>query len=577
MYFDALTSAAIADECRALVGGRVQEVVQVDGWTVGLEVYAQQNRQYLVASAHPQYSRLQLTETQLRRGVDVPTALLLLLRKYVRDGRIVSVQNPEFERIVRLEFRPPGDVEPEEETVTLVVEAMGRHANVILLDAEGTVMDAIKRVGPRMSRVRPILPGKPYAPPPPQAKMDPPDVTELRLRRMLEAAEEGGPIWRVLVDQVRGVSPLLAREVVYRAFESSEAKIGDEKGHVSPLLDAFHGLWSHAWEHEWEPSVAVQEGVVTAFAPYLLTQYVEHERVKTISAALDRYYSAQAESDAYAPARARVQAALDEARKRVSSRHSALERQLVPQQELDRLRLSGEMILAYAHTLQRGDTRLEAQVDFENPPLAIDLDPNLTPVENAQAYFERYEKAKSATAEIPQLLARADLELDYLDQLATDLELASNRPEIDEVYTALEEAGYAPSRRGPKAPRGQPLRIVSQDGLVIWVGRSARQNQEVTFRRADPDDLWLHVVSAPGAHVIVKSGGRPVPEGTLQRAAALAAYYSALRQENNVLVAYTQRRYVRHIRGARPGMVTYRREQTMRVSPARNGQHGQRG
>jgi predicted ribosome quality control (RQC) complex YloA/Tae2 family protein len=577
MYFDALTSAAIADECRALVGGRVQEVVQVDGWTVGLEVYAQQSRQHLVASAHPQHSRLQLTETRLRRGVDVPTALLLLLRKYVRDGRIVSVQNPEFERIVRLEFHPPGDVEPEEETVTLVVEAMGRHANVILLDAEGTVMDAIKRVGPRMSRVRPILPGKPYAPPPPQAKMDPPDVTELRLRRMLEAAEEGGPIWRALVDQVRGVSPLLAREVVYRAFESSEAKIGDEGGHVSPLLDAFHGLWSHAWEHEWEPSVGVQEGVVTAFAPYLLTQYVEHERVKTISAALDRYYSAQAESDAYAPARARVQAALDEARKRVSSRHRALERQLISQQELDRLRLNGEMILAYAHTLQRGDTRLEAQVDFENPPLAIDLDPNLTPVENAQAYFERYEKAKSATAEIPQLLAQADLELDYLDQLATDLELASNRPEIDEVYTALEEAGYAPPRRGPKAPRGQPLRIVPQDGLVIWVGRSARQNQEVTFRRADPDDLWLHVVGAPGAHVIVKSGGRPVPEGTLQQAAALAAYYSALRQENNVLVAYTQRRYVRHIRGARPGMVTYRREQTMRVSPARNVQQGQRG
>jgi predicted ribosome quality control (RQC) complex YloA/Tae2 family protein len=225
------------------------------------------------------------------------------------------------------------------------------------------------------------------------------------------------------------------------------------------------------------------------------------------------------------------------------------------------------MILAYAHAVQRGQRTLQAQVDLDTPPLLIELDPQLSAVENAQAYFRRYEKNKTASADIPALLEAAQLELSYLDQLSTDLALASNRPEIDEVRLALVERGYVAQKRGVTMQRGRPLRIVSEDGMTILVGRSARQNQEVTFRRAAPQDLWLHAVDAPGSHVIVKSEGQDVPERTLRRAAELAAYYSAARGEGGVTVAYTQRRYVRQIRKAGPGMVTYRHEQTVRVLP----------
>ena len=199
--------------------------------------------------------------------------------------------------------------------------------------------------------------------------------------------------------------------------------------------------------------------------------------------------------------------------------------------------------------------------------MTIALDPDLSAVENAQAYFARYEKAKSATAEIPALIRRAQLELAYLDQLATDLALASNWPEIDEVRTALVAGGYAPQRRRVKMQLGQPLRVLSPDGLQILVGRSARQNHQVTFRYATPDDLWLHAVDVPGAHVVVRSGGQQVPEATLICAAEMAARYSAASGEGSVLVAYTARRYVRPIRGAGPGMVTYRNEQTIAVAP----------
>jgi predicted ribosome quality control (RQC) complex YloA/Tae2 family protein len=580
MYFDALTTAAIANQMRGLTGARFQQVVQVDEWTVGFEIYGPSHtqaghaRQYLIASAHSRNSRVHLTPHKLRRGIDLPSPLLLLLRKFVRGGRIASVWNPEFERILRIEIET---AQVTDGTVALVVEAMGRHSNVILLNPDGVVLDAIKRVGPHMSRVRPILPGVPYTLPPPQAKLDPPDVTELRLRRLLETYDPTQPAWRALVAQVRGVSPLLAREAVHRATGATQTPVAEwgtpgATGRLTRLLDAFHELMLPLWEHQWRPCVATDGpgGAVIAFAPYALTHYPVREDAATIDEAVDRYYRALVQGDAYAPAKAKVGGLLEGARKRVRDRRDALERQWVPQKELDRLRLCGEMTLAYAHAVEPGDDVLEAQVDLDGPPLVIELDPQLTPVENAQSYFARYDKAKSAAAEIPELLARDDLELRYLDQLATDLEMATNWPEIGEVESALVEAGYVPPKRGPKMQRGQPLRIATEAGMTILVGRSARQNHHVTFRQAAPGDLWLHAVDAPGAHVIVRSGGRVVPEAVLHRAAALAAYYSARRGENSVLVAHTMRRYVRAIRNAGPGMVTYRHETTIRVRPSKD-------
>jgi predicted ribosome quality control (RQC) complex YloA/Tae2 family protein len=226
------------------------------------------------------------------------------------------------------------------------------------------------------------------------------------------------------------------------------------------------------------------------------------------------------------------------------------------------------MILAYAHHIKPGQRELTALIEPDEPPVLIELDPHLSPVENAQRYFKRYKKAKSAAGEIPALLQRAELEMRYLDQLETDLDLAANRPEIQEVEACLAEAGYIrEKRRRKKVGRSQPLAVNSKDGLLILVGRNSHQNEEVTFRQATPHDLWLHVRGAPGAHVIVKTGGQEVPEATLRQAAQLAAYYSQARGSTHVAVDYTEQRYVRRIKGAGPGLVTYTGEKTIRVAP----------
>ena len=561
MYFDALTTAAVVDELRStLSGGRVQQVIHVSDLSLGLEVYAHHERRHLVLCAHTQHSRVHLTGVKLRRGVDTPTPMLLLLRSHIRGGRIVDVRQPPFERILHL------DIAGVDGTYVLTIEAMGRHSNVILCSEDGAVMDSVKRVGPRLSRVRPMLPGTRYTPPPLQDKLDPADVTERHVRELLDEARAAQPAWRVLVNGIRGVSPLVAKEIVSRAMGVTETTAG-EVVRASCLLDAYHEVLRHAWDRDWQPCVALEQGRAVAFAPYLLTQYADVVQTETISEAVDRFEQTTTDADAYGPAKARVQVGLKGARERVESRAQALDRQLIPQEELDRLRLSGEMILAYAHAVQRGQKTLEAQVDLEGPPLVIDLDPRGTAVENAQAYFRRYEKAKAATAGIPARIRKVRLELAYLAQLTSDLALASNWPEIDEVRSALVEGGYTPRKRSLKMQRGQPLRVVSEDGMLILVGRSARQNHEVTFRRASPRDLWLHAVGVPGSHVIVKLGGQAVTAQTLQRAAELAATYSAARGEAGVTVAYVQRRYVRQIRHAGPGMVTYRHEQTIQVAP----------
>lgn len=565
MYFDALTTAAVTDELQdALLGGRVQEALLLDKLSIGLEIYAQGQRHYLLASAHPQHARVHLTAQKLRRGPDVAPPLLLMLRKYVRGGRVVGVQQPPFERILRLELGHPAG------NTTLVVEAMGRHANVILVDEAGQVMDSIKRVGPQMSR-RVVLPGQPYTPPPPRPGLDPTDLTELRLRALLAEAAETDvetPAWRVLVQGVQGVSPLLAREVVFRATGDTQTRTADVS-RIMPLLDAFQDLLIRLWEHRWEPCLAYEGKEIVAFAPYPLRQHTDCRSATGISAAVAAYFESLLGADAYTAARRRAAEAIEKARKRVERKRAALQRSLAAAGHTEEMRIKGEMTLAYAHTVEPGQTELLAPMEPDGPPLRIALEPKLTAVENAQRYFRKYEKAKGAAYEVPARLAQADLEVRYLDQLATDLSLATSRPEIAEVEEALAQAGYLRPDKRPAArtPHSRPLSVESPTGFRILVGRNSRQNEEVTFKRAAPDDLWLHARGVPGGHVVIKSGGRPVPDRTLRQAAALAAYYSRDRHEALVTVDYVERRRVRRARGKRPGLVTYRGERTVRVRP----------
>ncbi|HID85877.1 MAG TPA: fibronectin-binding domain-containing protein, partial [Anaerolineae bacterium] len=357
-----------------------------------------------------------------------------------------------------------------------------------------------------------------------------------------------------------------AREIACRALGDAEAPVSavDSLSSLLQIIQEFNALLRTG---DWRPSVVRENDEVIAFAPYPLTQYRKYEEIASVSAAVEVYY-AQVVGDPYEAARRPLRETIAEARERLQRRREALERALMPEAEVRRLRLSGEMILAYAAEIEEGQRELVVPDVGDGSAMRIPLDPHLSPVENAQRIFKEYRKAKGAAEEVPALLAQAALEAQYLDQLETDLDLAASHPEIEEVRAALVEAGYLKEkRRRPRVGRSQPLRVISPDGFEIVVGRNSRQNEEVTFRLGTDHDLWLHARGLPGAHVVIRTEGREVPESTLRRAAELAAYHSRGRGSTRVAVDVTPRRNVRRIKGGRPGMVTYARERTIYVEP----------
>ncbi len=557
MYFDALTTAAITAELRAeLLDGRVQQVLLPDRLSLALEIYAHRQRRYLLASAHPQAARVHLVADKPRRGVDSAPPLLLLLRKYVRGARLVDVIQPPAERILHLAF--DGPLEP----VTLVIEVIGRYSNLVLVGADGAVLDAIKRVGPDMNRYRVVLPAHAYAPPPPQDKLLPGEVTEYRLRHLLAEWPPETPLRRVLVGGITGISPLAAREIVFRALGDADAPV-EAVHRITPLLESYRALTQ-------EPPrpciVRDEDDEIIAFAPYPLTHMSTWEPVERMSAALAAYFGG--ESGGYQAAKAPLFQAIEAGRERLARRGARLAEEQAAAGDPESLRHMGEAILAYAHQIEPGQSELVVEWVTDEPPLRVKLDPTLSPSENAQSYFRRYRKAQRAAAEIPAQAMQVEAEQEYLDQLAQDLAMAESRPEIDAVAGALVQAGYLKKKkRKPSSPAARPLRFRSPDGFTLWVGKNARQNEELTFRRASPDDVWLHARGMPGAHVIVRAEGRPVPERTIEWAAGLAAYYSRGRGDTQVDVDVLLRRNVRRLKGGRPGQVIYRGERTLRVAP----------
>lgn len=562
MYFDAVTIRALVDELNGLLaGGRIQDTVQVDPETFGLEVYAHQRRHYLLLSADQQHARVQIAAEKLRRGVPRPSPLGLLLRRYAEGARIETVHQPPWERVLIFELDGPEGV------FRLIAETMERRANLLLVRDDGQIMDCVRRVGSEENRVRVSLPGHPYEPPPPQRlKRAPLALTATLLGDMLDGAP-GEQARQLLTRQVLGFSPLVAKEVVFRATGAVNTKAAETSPRA--LQAAIEALFGDIEQGVWHPGVAIEGGEVRAYAVYELTHLPGWEPCASVSEALDRYYAPITGEGAYEAAKRPIAAALADARERVQKKREALERELADETALERLRQSGELLLAYQYTLAPGQTELRAQYDPEGPELTISLDPALSPLENAKRYFERYEKAKRSRASVPELIEAARQEEAYLAQLETDLALATNWPEIGEVQAALQAHGYWRGRPVGQPGGGQsaPLKVTTEDGWVIWVGRNARQNDLVTFDKGGPEDVWLHARGVPGAHVIIKSAGRDVPRHVLERAASLAAYYSGARTEARVPVDATLRKYVRKIKGGKPGMVTYRNESTIEAVP----------
>lgn len=564
MNFDAFTVSALTDELMdTIVGGRIQDVLDTDATGIGMEIYGHHKRRYLYLSADSQTPRVHIVPERLRRGTERPKQLGLLLRRYAEGGIVTHVSQPKWERVLML------DIDGPEGEVRLIVEPMERRANLLLLQ-DGIVLDCMRRVGPDENRYRVSLPNHAYQLPPPlTGRLDPFLADENEFADRWQANDDpkrkAGP-W--LSSLVLGASPVLAREALYRAT--------GESGGLAAAVDA-RALWQALQtivrplqQREWQPgTVLADDGRSLAYSAYPLTYLPGWQPTESISAALVAYYGAAVGTEAYTEARKPVLAQLTEARGRLNGKLASLESGLKDDAERTYMQQAGQLILAYQYAIQPQQLELVAEYDLDGPPLRIALDPERTPLENAQHYFDRYNRAKRAQAGVPQLIAETQLEMAFLDQLALDLDQAASYPDIDEVAAALVERGLWQGAPRPRRSSGKsgPLRL-TKDGYLIWIGRNSGQNETATFKNANPQDLWLHAHGVPGAHGIIRNDGRRIPPALIESVAAIVAWYSASRAEARVVVDMTRVKYVRRIRGAGAGMVTYRSEETLTVQPA---------
>ena len=600
--FDVLSIAAIADEIGAeLLDGRIQRLGLIDPRTIAFEVYASGRRRTVVASADQARARLFIARSMPSIDSELITPFGLLLRKYVRGGLLVGIGQPPLERLVRLsiakrltlhnERRTAGNDEPEPEDddgegedpdgerqathVHLFIEIMGRHSNLILVDDEGRIMESAKRVTPAMSRVRPIWPRLTYTDPPPVDKLDPRRLTADGASVILKEGPASTAVASLLVRAFRGVSPQMAREIAFRVAGDSAVLLADlepdaavalareTRAHFEPLLTS-----------AWAPRVYRDDDVVVAFAPVpfasLAAAFAE-EAVPSISAAAEAATDVEPEHlpARHAQRRERLLQAIGHVRERQDRRLASIRQQQAGAAEAERLRDWGERIYAYLWQIRPGDSELVAD------DMKVPLDPSLDGKANAQAYFERYRKARSAGEHLPALEGEVRAELAYLDQLRIMVEQAEGFAAIEALTAEWEARGGSSELDRTRSPRRRPAErrprpLLDDQGNAVFIGRSGAQNDLVTFDIAGANDTWLHARGVPGSHVIIRwrqPSGEEVSQ-TIEAAARLAAYYSASRSGTSVEVDVTRRRYVRKIKGSGPGMVTYRNERTMAVRPA---------
>jgi predicted ribosome quality control (RQC) complex YloA/Tae2 family protein len=569
MAFDALMLSAVRDELRRTVlGGQVQRIVLSGELTVGLEIYHDRRKWFLVCSAEAEAARVCLERERPVRESDTPTPLLLLLRKYVRDGRIVGIDQPAYERLLRLRITKR-DEEGIHGEVDLIIETMGRRSNVLLVDAGGLILDAVRRSGPTRNPRRPVLPRRAYLPPPPQERLDPlaPGTPEA----LRDQARPGDRLDALLAARLAGFSPLLAREIAFRAAGSPRAPVADADW--ARVGEAIRQVLAPLVSGEWRPSVAYQDEAVLEFAPYPLRHLPDADvrPVASPSEAVELGLATNTQRRRATPSTRALVEAVEALASETVRKRAALLRALEVAERAETLQHAGEAVLANLTEIAPGQTAL----DFAGEQ--VELDPSLSPLENAQRLFREYRKARDAARNVPELLAAAERQLRQLDDLHVMAEVADSPARQRAVYDELAElAGRTPDEQPRKSPRpgrqrppkedGRVVRHRSPDGFEVLVGASSRGNDAVTFKLAGPDDLWLHARGVPGAHVILRTVGHEPPDASLTYAARLAARNSRSRTAGRVEVDYTARKHVRRIPASAPGQVTYSGERTIAVN-----------
>lgn len=587
MPYDGLFTAAVCRELHEkLVGARIDKIFQPAPDTLLFHCRQPGDTHKLLLSANARHARVHLTATRPDNPLHAPV-FCMLLRKHLDPGRIAAVEQQGLDRIIRL-YIDAFDEAGRPVRRVLIAELTGRNSNIILIDEQsGTIIDALRRVNARVNLYRALLPGELYVPPPHAGKVDPRTQSVTELQTAIEAAVEADrgktKTTALLTSLYAGIGPFAAQEVVARSEGRSPAAVATTLYELSDRVAA----------GRFAPTVKLSPGLEPedfwAFAPEQWRSATTRPYADASEAA-DAYYRHRLAGQMLAERRRLLQRGVNATHKRLNRKAAALQKDLDDAARADEYRIRGELLTANMHLIGRGS---EASVPnyYEGGQLiTIPLDPTLGPAANAQRYFKRYSKAKTARTIVQQQLDATAADLAWLDEAAMHIDMARDVEQLDEVARDLVAAGMLPRnvtaslrepergrRRGRVGNKGRtpelaPMEAVIGDGVRVLIGGNSRQNDRISLRIARPEDIWLHAKDIAGAHVLLPASGADAwDDGRLTEliveAAALAAYFSKARHSGNVAVDWTRAKHVRKPRGARPGMVIYDNHRTVFVTP----------
>ena len=557
--------AVVAELAPQITGSRIEKIQQPARDQVVLLLRG--NRRLLLSAGGGQ-PRLHLTELP-RDNPAQPPMFCMLLRKYLSGGIIESIQQAPLERVVTLTVSAADEL-GERSRFSLILEAVARRANLILADKDGHIIDCLRRIDFEMNPDRQVLPGLFYRLPVPPDKVSPFTVTEEEFAALAAAAGEGAPADQWLVRTVNGLSPLVARELTFRACGSTDAPV---TGQAAALWSAFAAWRDSVNEKRFTPAMLKRSGVPMDFTYLHVGQYggaAEEETYTSFSRLLDDFYEKREQAERVKQKGQDLVKTASNGAARLRRKIAAQEQELAESKNRDKWRVYGELITANLYRMERGMSRLTAQ-NYYDPDCAdvdIPLDVRLSPQENAARYFKKYTKAKTAEKYITAQLEKARVELTYLESVLQELTLAESEQDFNDIRAELIDGGYlrAKGRKQPQRP-SRPREFRSTAGLRILVGRNNRQNDRLTAKDAEKWDIWLHTQRIHGSHVILCTGGAQPDEQSIAEAASLAAYFSQAQNSTKVPVDFTQVKYVKKPAGARPGMVIYTTYQTMLADP----------
>ncbi|MGI6735737.1 MAG: Rqc2 family fibronectin-binding protein [Anaerovoracaceae bacterium] len=549
MSFDGVVTRAMAAELNsALCGSKVERIYQPERDELVFFLHTASGKKHFYASSSSSHAGIYLTDASFRNPPE-PSAFCMLLRKHLTAARIVDIHQRDAERIIEIDFETFDEMKYMVNK-RLLIEIMGKHSNIILIDLRSRrILDSIKRISIDVNRVRQILPGQTYQYPPDQGKI-PFDEAPPALLERLRDDPDG------LLAHIQGISPLIAREIA-----------PDPVSRLSEILRRLR-------ERDLTPTVYCREdGSPADFHVVPIAEYRGTRRplpCDSVSAAVSYYFSHRAASNRVRQKAADLTRTVNTALKKLRLKRQRLGEDLLQAQQADKYQLYGELLTANLHAFQTGDRSVTVTNYYDGSDVTIPLDPRYAPSRNAQRYFKKYSKAKTALREKRIQLEETDHDITYLESVAAFLEAADDTDTIDAIREELTEAGFVRFRRRRKPPRRRkaaPYTYRTEDGFRILAGRNNRENDQLTFRTAGRHDLWFHTKDIPGSHVILFTEGRDVSEQAIRTAAETAAWHSKARASENVPVDYTEVRHVKKPNGARAGMCIFTDNHTLYVTP----------